>query len=498
MTRQDYARSESKNGMTHVPWHELAGDVDPAAEDDYIELRSVGIDVGTTTTHLRLLSAQAARPEGAAPEKLSIVRRSELYRSPIILTPYEDRTALDAEQLEAFVVQCYRTAGIEPDAIDTGAVIITGEACRTENAEALAQSFSERTGEFVCAMAGPNLEATMAAHGSGAVDRSVENDEVILHLDIGGGTTEFASIRGGFVEETASIRIGARVVEITEGGEVLTMRDGVRQLVNGPGFDVEIGGILSVDQRRELAKSLARAIGDVIEGRNADGWGPLMNTEFPEFSTFDVITCSGGVSEYIYGRETSFYNDLGPELGAAIRQEFEGAGYRIEKPAAGIRATISGAAQHGFEASGNAITVSEAAVPSLDNVPIVPFVVDTHDGLAALEAAFIEKLELYDVDAFEAPFAIGLHVHGDLDEGAVETVADAVVAAWQWAGGVSPLIVVSDGGQASRIIKATSGKADAATVAVDNVELNQFGYLDISRSREDTGVPMVSMKSLVF
>lgn len=485
-------------GVTHVPWHEMVDGTDSSDKDELVDLLSVAIDIGTTTTHLRFFSAFAARSEGAIREPLSIRRRTERYRSPITLTPYQNETSLDGDELEDFVVQCYRTAGYHPDDIDTGAVIITGEACRTRNAEAIASMFSERAGDFVCAMAGPNLEAVMAAHGSGAVDLAVETKNDILHLDIGGGTTEFALIHDGFVEETASIRIGARLIELTEGGEVVRLHDGAQHVVDGLPFDVNPGVTLTDDQRRAFAELLARHIVDVIEGHRPAEVEPLLNTEFPVFSTFDVVTCSGGVSEYVYGRAAAFYGDLGPDLGKSIRRRLDETGYPLEQTADGIRATVSGTAQHGFQVSGNAITLTDEATPALKNVPIVPFVVDEDDDTDMVTEQFREKLAQYDVDTFDEPFAFGIHLHGAHADDFYETLASALVEGWRWAGSVPPLIVVSDSELGGQVADPVSNRIDRAAIAIDVGELDQFGYLDISDTREDIGGPMVTMKSLDF
>ena len=53
--------------------------------------------------------------------------------------------------------------------IDSGAVILTGEAIKRTNARAIDELFAEEAGKFVCATAGHKLECTLAAHGSGAV-----------------------------------------------------------------------------------------------------------------------------------------------------------------------------------------------------------------------------------------------------------------------------------------------------------------------------------------
>ena len=89
------------------------------------------------------------------------------------------------------------TAGIHPDDIDTGAVILTGEALRRENAKAIAEVFAEMGGEFVCATAGHHMEALLAAYGSGAARASHDLRRPVLNVDIGGGTTKLALVENG-------------------------------------------------------------------------------------------------------------------------------------------------------------------------------------------------------------------------------------------------------------------------------------------------------------
>ena len=94
---------------------------------------------------------------------------------------------------------------------------------------------------------------------------------------------------------------------------------------------------------------------------------PLANRQPPEQVTF-----SGGVSEYIYGREAAAYGDLGPLLGAAIRKRIEGwKGVRIEMPEQGIRATVVGASQYTVQVSGSTIFVTPASTSAVAHVPAI-------------------------------------------------------------------------------------------------------------------------------
>jgi ethanolamine utilization protein EutA len=98
-----------------------------------------------------------------------VVNREIIHESPILLTPYVDKTTIDTAKLNEFIQEAYRNAGVTPADIDTGAIIVTGEAAKKKNAEAIAALFAAQAGKFVCATAGHNLEAILASYGSGAV-----------------------------------------------------------------------------------------------------------------------------------------------------------------------------------------------------------------------------------------------------------------------------------------------------------------------------------------
>src|SRR5205823_373369 len=112
----------------------------------------------------------------------------------------------------------YVDHGSQPDEVDTGSEILTGEALRRENAQAIGELLAEMGGEFVCATAGHHMEAMLAAYGSGAAKRSHDENQNILNVDIGGGTTKLALVAHGKVEETAAIHVGGRLVVVDEAG----------------------------------------------------------------------------------------------------------------------------------------------------------------------------------------------------------------------------------------------------------------------------------------
>jgi len=83
-------------------------------------------------------------------------------RSPIALTPFLSDGTIDAGSLGVFIRDAYRDAGFTRGEIDSGAVILTGEAIKRKNARAIDELFAEEAGKFVCATAGHKLECRLA------------------------------------------------------------------------------------------------------------------------------------------------------------------------------------------------------------------------------------------------------------------------------------------------------------------------------------------------
>src|SRR4029077_3963132 len=127
--------------------------------------------------------------------------RKVLHESEIFLTPYSSDTTIDAAALGTFVREQYRLAGMAPDEIDTGALILTGVAVRRSNARAIGELFADQAGKFVSVSAGDALEATLAAERSGAVALSIRESCRVMNVDIGGGTSKIAVCERGEIAE---------------------------------------------------------------------------------------------------------------------------------------------------------------------------------------------------------------------------------------------------------------------------------------------------------
>ena len=133
------------------------------------QLLSVGLDVGTTSTQLVVsrLTVENRASNFAVPD-MDITERTILYKSPVYFTPLLDESHVDGAAIRTIVEEEYRKAGISREDVDTGAIIITGETSRRENARAVLDALADLAGDFVVATAGPDLESGLAAKGAGA------------------------------------------------------------------------------------------------------------------------------------------------------------------------------------------------------------------------------------------------------------------------------------------------------------------------------------------
>src|SRR5947199_3425348 len=177
-------------------------------EEDEIVVLSVGVDIGSSTSHLVFSRIVLERLDS----RYVVTTRETFYESDILLTPYSPGEEIDSDALGAFIEQQYKDAKVDPDEIDTGALILTGVAVRRRNASKIGELFARQAGKMVAVSAGDNLEAVMAAYGSGAVARSIRDGKTVMNVDVGGGTSKIAVCADGKVVDLTAVDVGARLV----------------------------------------------------------------------------------------------------------------------------------------------------------------------------------------------------------------------------------------------------------------------------------------------
>ncbi len=335
-------------------------------------LRSVGLDVGTTSTQMILSELTVEnKASGFAVPELEIADRKILYQSDVHFTPLKGENLVDGEGLRSLVEREYQIAGIRRSAVDTGAIIITGETSRKENAREVLSALSDFAGDFVVATAGPDLESVLAAKGAGAVDYSRRTGKTVLHMDIGGGTSNLALIREGKIEKTGCVNVGGRLIRVDGDGTLRYVSPVLAGLWNhSPGEKV---GEAELRQAAELLnEALEMAAGlrtstDLLKKLTTAETSPLPLAEAEEGM---VVSFSGGVADCIaHSIPQQEFGDVGPLLGQAIRggRLCENA-YVLGKQT--IRATVIGAGCHSTQLSGSTVFYQNVDFP-LKNLPVI-------------------------------------------------------------------------------------------------------------------------------
>ena len=334
-------------------------------------LISLGLDVGTTSTQMVLseLTIENLAGSFAVPE-MEIQERKILYKSPVYFTPLIQGELVDGEKIREIVDKEYEKAGISKSDVDTGAIIITGETSRKENARSVLEALSQYAGEFVVATAGPDLESVLAAKGAGAVDFSARTGKRVLHVDIGGGTSNLALMENGKITATTCLNVGGRLVKMDGDGRILYVSPVLEGL-----FEKKVGEVANRGEVQELAEKLTQAL-EMVAGLRGktDLLGKLRTKEaggiWPEVPEGTVISFSGGVADCIDSEKNWLeFGDIGPELGQKIRESrlCQGA-YMLG--AETIRATVIGAGCHSAQLSGSTVFYQNVSFP-LKNLPVV-------------------------------------------------------------------------------------------------------------------------------
>jgi ethanolamine utilization protein EutA len=508
------------------------------ASQELTQVTSVGVDVGSATTHLIFSRLALRRQQVDAGSRYRVVHRETLTRSPIALTPYEATGQIDTAALRALLAAAYAEAGLTPETVDTGALVITGAAASRENAPAVAGLVAEQSGKFVCATAGPNLEALMAAHGSGAVARSGAEGQTLLHVDVGGATSKLSVVQQGVVLESMALDVGARLIACDADGRVSRLEPAGARAAAAASLSLALGAPLDAAGRAAVAERLADALFQMpVLSRAAPARAPdafaasLLVTEPLRYEgPLDAITCSGGVAEYVYEQEQRDFGDLGPYLGAAIRRRLTAADFAIPLAPVDerIRATVIGAAQYTLQVSGRSIYVPRPELLPLRSLPVVVPTLPASEEVTAdaVQAAVTTALRQHDLADGEQPLAVafrwaheptsellrGLAERGVPGAGSLyrrfepehrllhEVAAGLAAALPQTLARRQALVVVCDNdvGRLLGRLLAEEVAPGAEVVCLDEIELGPFDYIDVGEPLPSRPAVPVIVKSLVF
>src|SRR6266545_3600853 len=471
---------------------------------EMFSLKSVGIDIGSSTSHL-IFSHITLRREGASLSgKFRVTNREVLYRSPIMLTPYVSATKIDTDKVNEFIHSAYKEAGLTPEDVDTGAVIITGEALKKENAQPIVENFAKYSGKFICAAAGHNHEALLAAYGCGAVDLSKSEHKIVLNVDMGGGTTKFSLVEDGVVTQTAAINIGARLIAFDEKDKITRIEDAGRTMMKELGYKVELGQTITEKMKEDFGAYMARILFETIEeGPNSPMASSLMVTpsftNYRGFTQIQHIVFSGGVSEHVYDRDPKAYGDIGPVLGKNMREYLKKLPKGIlREPIEGIRATVIGAGEYTVQASGNTSYISHPGVLPVFGLKVIQ--ASLTDG-AAVVPSIQQALRKFDLTSFTSGLALSLSLAGQLDYKTLRKVAEGIAdIVRSSASAKSPLYLALDVDVAKSLggILKEELQLDHDIIAIDGIDVGDLDYIDIGTPMGITEVIPVTVKSLMF
>ena len=428
-------------------------------------LLSIGLDVGTTSTQLIVsrLTISNRASSFAVPE-MEIAERNILYRSPVHFTPLMTGNLVDGDKIRALVEEEYKNAGIIREQVDTGAVIITGETSRRENAKAVLEALSEHAGDFVVATAGPALESVLAAQGAGAVAFSRDTGETVFHMDIGGGTSNLALIENGQITCTDCLNVGGRLIKV-EDGRICYISPVLQGLCT-----LSVGDSVTPADLEPIAETLVQALEMAAGLREPTQLlDKLRTAELGEHRGCAVknavISFSGGVADCIDTNHSAFaFGDMGPILGRAIRKSRLCQGpYRLGEET--IRATVIGAGCHSAQLSGSTVFCQNMTLP-IKNRPVVAVSESdlSADGirqkLAGQDTLSVLALPGFDVPNYEK----------------IKALADVIAEAMP-----SPILVTVEQDMAKALGQAIALRRPPgeSILCIDRVRLKNGDYLDV-------------------
>lgn len=467
------------------------------------QIRSVGIDIGTTTTQVIFSALELVnRASPSQVPRYEFSRRDITYESPVVFTPVDHDGHIDQPRLAEFIAGQYRAAGLSQEEVESGAIIITGETSKARNARATVMDLAESLGDFVVATAGPHLESIIAGQGSGAGEYSRTRSARVMNIDIGGGTSNYVVFDCGRVVDTACLNVGGHLIETDGGGRAAFIHEPALPVMQELGLAADAR--LSRGDLQAVAARMAALVVEVIEGTpSALAHRLLMTDCLRRGHHLDALFISGGVGECLYhqGADDFAYGDIGPLLAAALRAHPGFAAMPLQEPKQTLRATVIGAGAYTLSLSGSTIWLNYGHLP-LRNLPVILPALGEGDGSDAAELADAWDLAArrQDIDPSRELCALALPPELPVSYRSVQLCAAALgVYAARHDNAELPLIVIArqDFGKALGMELQPSLQGRELAV-IDEVEIREGDYVDIGNSYFGGEIVPLTVKSLAF
>lgn len=470
---------------------------------------SVGIDIGTSTTQVIFSRITMDNMAGyfSAP-RIAITGKELIYKSKIHFTPLKTPVLLDGDGVRDIVAAEFAQAGFRPEDVDTGAVIITGESARKENAAVVLEKLSSFAGEFVVSTAGPDLESVIAGKGSGAFQYSIDNDCTVVNLDIGGGTTNLAFFTCGETVGKSCFDIGGRLIRLGRDYTVEAVSSSARLIADSVGAALRPGertaeaDLLRVTDR--MADLLAQAAGLAPEDPLLDRVRTPNSARAERLPRIGGVCFSGGVADCVRMPEQEDplrFGDIGVLLGRSIRNNrWFSAAKRIDASET-IRATVVGAGTYTTSLSGSTITYSQGVFP-VKNLPVLKLTRREQAACLAGDDETLRRRVEWFLEQSDSPrLLLAMEGPEDPGYGELKTLAGCVVRVLDGllpAGEPIMVAVEQDIAKALGAAMKNAAEGRRKIVSIDRVKVEAGDFIDIGSPLMDGLVVPVVVKTLLF
>jgi ethanolamine utilization protein EutA len=352
------------------------------------------------------------------------------------------------------------------------------------------------------------MESMLAAYGSGASRVSHDEDKRILNIDIGGGTTKLSVVEKGHVIATAAFHVGGRLQVVDDKGMIVRLDPAGRYHARQAGFDWHKSDVINTKLLDKVADVMAdEFVAALMQRPLSSAISHLYLTDpILDFGRIDGIMFSGGVGEYVYGRETRDFGDMGLRLGQAIRRKIDEGALPWPLLAAGecIRATALGASEYSVQLSGNTSYISKPGeLLPRRNLQVLQPAFECQDIIdsAALAKAIKTHFTGFDLVEGEGEVALALRWQGPPSYERVAAFAEGIRHGL--ANTIErrkPVYIMLDGDIAQTLgaILREELLVESEILAIDGVMLRDFDYIDLGRIRMPSYTVPVTIKSLVF
>lgn len=470
-------------------------------ESNETKVISAGIDIGTTTFQM-IISELTLKVMGSS-SKISateLVDKKIIYESSIYLTPITDHRIINSKRIKEIIGDEYNKAGFKISDIETGALIITGETAKKENAKLIINDLAEFSGNFVTAVAGPELESILAGKGSGAAVFSKKNYKTVMNIDIGGGTTNISIFKNGEFIDSTCINIGGRLIEVDKNSGIVTYIHKPAQLIMDTyDIDIQLGNKLKIEYLEELCDKMVDLVQDVINRENINPQLKDIILGSPLSYDFNsqYIFFSGGVAELIYNNyEDGFlYGDIGYYLAKSYSKNKYFRTHKIMKPIETIRATVVGTGTQSIRVSGNTVFIDKGDLP-LRNIPVIKVKSDEF-----IKDNIIDGLNRFVLNKGTNYIAIHITNISNISFNDIQSISRDIYEAWILNSNSDiKLIIIMDkniGEVLGQTIYKISNKK-LKVMSIDSINVQEGDFIDIGVPVAYGDVVPVVIKTLLF